>query len=392
MRLFESILDDLEPTSSQVVEKVKEMSAQDADYDFQIEVKFEKTSDDVQKHGEVLRQIAVRIEDVLDASPYIDARSEMEYLSSWPDFTPRQAGVGRILYRRPKVSGVYSVSLRFSVAYSFRRPLQALYFLGQLYSCIKKERDAWLFERFILTDERNKELIVNSHLPYYIMTNRHDTVWRSVQEDTERSLTMIANFMMPCVRAYTDVSAKFDSLNFNNMTFATDSFRNAAYDNIHKKVAIPGYLYVQMEDALISGHGITTSGKFTYFYKNIISSNKKLVSYDQAESRKTLEPWINLYVTDELDRHPRKPQYILAHTYKNVYLNLFIILGPFYNEESRFPFLFAVNFQGYVLDEPYADEFAANICENLFSGQVSTRDFKRFIKETFPDNYAKQND
>lgn len=123
MKLFESILDDVEAGSSKAVEKVRDMSVQNVRYDIQVELKLTKTAADVQEHADSINSIAGRIHDLLESSPNIKGFSEIEYLSTWPELSPRALGAKRVLYSRPTVSGEYGASLRFSFSYSFRRPL-----------------------------------------------------------------------------------------------------------------------------------------------------------------------------------------------------------------------------------------------------------------------------
>lgn len=42
-------------------------------------------------------------------------------------------------------------------------------------------------------------LIVTLYILGFININRHDKIWKSPQADTERIITEIAHYMMPCV-------------------------------------------------------------------------------------------------------------------------------------------------------------------------------------------------
>lgn len=161
------------------------------------------------------------------------------------------------------------------------------------------------------------------------------------------------------------------------------------YNDLCKKVVVPGFLYIQMENFHLTGKNITSFGYFEYFYKNVLDTKK---SHADSATFDVNNPsqWVQKEIFDELDRNPRKPFMIYALPYKNIYLHIFITLGPFFDETLETTDLFAIDFQGYILDEPYAEEFADKICNKLFGGQVDKTAFLEFIKETFPENYAKK--
>lgn len=132
-----------------------------------------------------------------------------------------------------------------------------------------------------------------------------------------------------------------------------------------------------------------SAGKFNYYFHDLTSYSVKSIGGGETDSQNVPELWVKRTMMDELDERPRKPLMIYAHTYKNIYLHLFITLGAFYEKETQTPYLFAVDYSTYILDEELIDEDAENICNKLFGGKVKLSDYKKFLKETFHDNYAK---
>ena len=79
---------------------------------------------------------------------------------------------------------------------------------------------------------------------------------------------------MPCVQAYTDISGKFDSINFNDTSFTADCMLLKGYNDLCKRVVIPGLLYIQMENFHLTGKNITSLGDFEYFYRNMLDTKR----------------------------------------------------------------------------------------------------------------------
>lgn len=387
MRLFESILDDLEATSSGTAADTvrRQKKDDDVEYDVSVVIRMDHVIEDEEKCAAALCRMADNLSELLESSVEIDEHSNIDIYSSWPDlniFILRNHH--SLLYKRPSNKN-YTAWLQVKFSYSFRRPIYSLYFLARMYNALNVSND-WTNISFDLKDKKQEKHVSNAILQF-LSSNRHNKEWSSPSYDTERTLISITNFMVPCINAYIDVSKKFDTLNFNDVSFATEAFNTAAY-NLNKKIVIPGYLYAQMENAKLSGAALLDSGKFDYYYYNV-ENPPKVIGSGKISKEESPETWIKTTFFDELDRRSRKPWMIYAHVYKNIFLNLFITLGPFYEKETEMTFLFAVNYGIYILDEELIAEGAENICNNLFGSQVNTDDFIKFIKETFAENYAK---
>lgn len=153
MKIYESILDDLENTENGTsVSKLKDELGQkrDDDFDLIIHVDMEHQNPDEVICANALVRMAESLEEFLDADPNVDDYNT-DICSTWPEIDKYILKKRhRVLYSPPKVSGKYEGGLQVKFSYSFRRPIHSLYFFGRMFNSIRisEEWDNIIFKLY----------------------------------------------------------------------------------------------------------------------------------------------------------------------------------------------------------------------------------------------------
>ena len=191
MKIYESILDDLENNASgEAAKKLRDDTFQKKskdDYDFTVEIRIKNFSQDLDVCAADLTNIRDRVADFLESCPSVTDYGDVDFLSSWFEINKYLLKNAHcVLYRRPDPDQEYKIGFEINISFSFRRPINVLYFLGQLYNVVNISTTAIKLHEMVLikNGSEKKKLSINYDLLKYLAESRREKIWPNVTYDT----------------------------------------------------------------------------------------------------------------------------------------------------------------------------------------------------------------